>query len=120
MLSASCTEDIIMDVPEGRKVPVVEGSITNECKRHEVILSYSTEMYSTNDPEMITGAQVYLAGGGDTIWYYEQDNKPGHYLTDSVAGRKNRRYMDVGTIRFVTEPEFFLSTCMASNILSSP
>ena len=92
LLSASCTEDIIMDVPEGRKVPVVEGSITNECKRHEVILSYSTEMYSTDDPEMITGAQVYLAGGGDTIWYYEQDNKPGHYLTDSVAGRKNRRY----------------------------
>ena len=92
LLSASCTEDIIMDVPEGRKVPVVEGSITNECKRHEVILSYSTEMYSTDDPEMITGAQVYLAGGGDTIWYYEQDNKPGHYLTDSVAGRKNLRY----------------------------
>ena len=59
-----------MEVPEGRKVPVVEGSITNECKRHEVILSYSTEMYSTDDPEMITGAQVYLAGGGDTIWYY--------------------------------------------------
>ena len=92
LLSASCTEDIIMDVPEGRKVPVVEGSITNECKRHEVILSYSTEMYSTDDPEMITGALVYLAGGGDTIWYYEQDNKPGHYLTDSVAGKKNRRY----------------------------
>lgn len=92
LLSASCTEDIIMDVPEGRKVPVVEGSITNECKRHEVILSYSTEMYSTDDPEMITGGQVYLAGGGDTIWYYEQDNKPGHYLTDSVAGKKNRRY----------------------------
>ena len=92
LLSAACTEDIIMDVPEGRKVPVVEGSITNECKRHEVILSYSTEMYSTDDPEMITGAQVYLAGGGDTIWYYEQDNKPGHYLTDSVAGKKNRRY----------------------------
>lgn len=92
LLSASCTEDIIMDVPEGRKVPVVEGSITNECKRHEVILSYSTELYSTEDPEMITGAQVYVAGGGDTIWYYEQYDKPGHYLTDSVAGKKNRRY----------------------------
>ena len=92
VLLASCTEDITMDMPEGRKVPVVEGSITNECKRHEVILSYSTELYSTEDPEMITGAQVYVAGGGDTIWYYEQDNKPGHYLTDSVAGQPNRRY----------------------------
>ena len=92
LLLASCTEEIVMDAPEGRKVPVVEGSITNECKRHEVILSYSTELYSTEDPEMITGAQVYVAGGGDTIWYYEQYDKPGHYLTDSVAGKKNRRY----------------------------
>ena len=91
-LLASCTEDIVMDAPEGRKVPVVEGSITNECKRHQVILNYSSELYSTDDLEMISGAEVYVAGGGDTIWYYEQEDKPGHYLTDSVAGKKNRRY----------------------------
>lgn len=88
----SCTEDIIMDVPQGRKVPVVEGSITNEFKRHEVILSYSSELYSTEDREMISGAVVYVTSGQDTIWYYEQENDPGHYLTDSVAGKKNRWY----------------------------
>ena len=92
MLTASCTEEITLDLPEGRKVPVVEGSITNEFKRHEVILSYSSELYNTEDAEMISGAEVYIVGGGDTIWYYEQEDKPGHYLTDSVAGRKNRRY----------------------------
>ena len=92
MLTASCTEEITLDLPEGRKVPVVEGSITNEFKRHEVILSYSSEMYNTENAEMISGAEVYVVGGGDTIWYYEQEDKPGHYLTDSVAGRKNRRY----------------------------
>ena len=89
---SSCTEDIIMDTPEGKKVPVVEGSITDEYKRHEVILSYSREMYDTIDVEMISGAEVYVTSGDDTIWYYEQENKPGHYLTDSVAGKKNRRY----------------------------
>ena len=92
MLTASCTEEITLDLPEGRKVPVVEGSITNEFKRHEVILSYSSEMYNTENAEKISGAEVYVVGGGDTIWYYEQEDKPGHYLTDSVAGRKNRRY----------------------------
>lgn len=94
LLAASCTEDIRMDVPEGRKVPVVEGSITNECKRHEVILSYSSELYSTEGAEMISGAKVYVTNNtnDDTIWYYEQENKPGHYLSDSVAGVKNRRY----------------------------
>ena len=88
----SCTEDITMDLPAGRKVPVIEGSITNEFKRHEVILSYSNEMYSTEGFEMITGAEVYVASGDDTIWYIEQEDKPGHYLTDSVAGQKNRWY----------------------------
>jgi hypothetical protein len=88
----SCTEKITLDLPEGRKVPVVEGSLTNEFKRHEVILSYSSEMYNTEGAEMISGAEVYVVGGGDTIWYYEQEDNPGHYLTDSVAGKKNRRY----------------------------
>ena len=92
-LLCSCTEDItIDDLPQGRRVPVVEGSLTNECKRHEVILSYSNEMYCTDGFEMITGAEVYVTDDDDTIWYYEQEDRPGHYLTDSVAGKKNRWY----------------------------
>ena len=92
LLAASCTEDIVMELPEGKKIPVVEGSITDECKRHEVILSYSSELYSTDSREMISGAEVYVTGNNDTIWYHEQENRPGHYLSDSVAGVKNRRY----------------------------
>ena len=92
LLATACTEEITMDMPEGRKRPVVEGSITDEFKRHEVILSYSSEMYDTDDPEMISGAEVYVRIGSDTIWFYEQDNKPGHYLSDSVSGRRNRTH----------------------------
>ncbi len=90
LLSAACTEEITLEMPEGRKRPVVEGSISNEYKRHEVILSYSTEMYDTEDPEMISGAEVYVNIGNDTIWFHEQDDKPGHYLSDSAAGKRNR------------------------------
>ena len=92
LLMASCTEDIIMELPEGNRVPVVEGSITNEYKRHEVILSYSSELYSTDGGEMISGAEVFVSSSNDTIWFYEQEGKPGHYFSDSVAGVKNRRY----------------------------
>ena len=67
LLTASCTEKIVLDLPEGRKVPVVEGSITNELKRHEVILSYSTDLYNTTGVEMISGAVVYVSSHGDTI-----------------------------------------------------
>ena len=52
LLTASCTEDIVMELPEGKKVPVVEGSITDEYKRHEIILSYSSELY-TEEREML-------------------------------------------------------------------
>lgn len=41
---------------------------------------------------MISGAVVYVVGGGDTVYYHEQADRPGHYLTDSVAGKKSRRY----------------------------
>ena len=88
----ACTEEIVLDTPEGRKVPVVEGSITDEYKRHEVVLSYSSELYS-HEKEMISNARIYLAGGGDTIYFYEQEDNPGHYLSDSVAGKRNTRYL---------------------------
>lgn len=55
LLFSACTEKIVMDVPEGRKRPVVEGYFTDELKCHEVILSYSSEFYS-DDMEMISGA----------------------------------------------------------------
>lgn len=92
VVMVSCTEGITMDVPTGKKVPVIEGSITNECKRHEVILSMSSELYNTEGADMITGAEVYVTSREDTIWYHEQEDRPGHYLTDSVAGVKNRWY----------------------------
>lgn len=94
----SCTEEIAIDPPKQRIVPVVEGSITNEYKRHEVILSYSAELYS-HERTMITGAEVYAIETrsfqgtiGDTLFFYEDVDRPGHYLTDSVAGKKNRWY----------------------------
>lgn len=111
-----------MDMPEGRKVPVVEASITNEIKRHEVILSYSSELYNTEGFEMISGAEVYVVGGGDTIWYYEQEDNPGHYLTDSVAGIKNRRYhleINVEDNTIYSEPlHMYADTKMANNASS--
>jgi hypothetical protein len=86
-----------MEAPEGEKRPVVEAYFTDELKRHEVILSYSSEIYS-HDQEMISGAEVYVVKSagyqdpGDTVYFYEQADQPGHYLTDSVAGTKNRWY----------------------------
>lgn len=88
----SCTEDIVIDLEEGDPLIGVEGSFTDELKRHEVVLSYSADFYSEDEVDMISGARVAVTDGVDTIPYLEQPDRPGHYLTDSVAGRKNTLY----------------------------
>ncbi len=115
----ACTESITIDPPEGRMRPVVEGSFTNELKRHEVILSYSSELYS-HEKKMISGAEVYVKSGSDTVWYYEQPDRPGHYLTDSVAGKKNRRYhleVNIGENELYHYPiHMYADTKMPNNV----
>lgn len=88
----SCREDIVIDLEEGEPLIGVEGSLTDEFKRHEVILSYTADFYNADEIKMITGAKVVVTDGVDTIPYLEQMDQPGHYLTDSVAGKKNTMY----------------------------
>lgn len=88
----ACREEILIDLEEGNPLIGVEGSFTDELKRHEVILSYTTDFYNADEITMITGARVMLTDGVDTIPYIEQEDQPGHYLTDSVAGKKKTLY----------------------------
>ena len=88
----SCREDIVVDLEEGDPLIGVEGSFTDEFKRHEVILSYTADFYNADAINMVTGARVVVTDGMDTSPYLEQAEKPGHYLTDSVAGRRNTLY----------------------------
>lgn len=88
----SCREEIIIDLEEGSPLIGVEGSFTDEYKRHEVILSYTADFYNAEEIRMISGAKVVVTDGVDTIPYWEQADQPGHYLTDSVAGRKKTLY----------------------------
>ena len=88
----SCREDIVIDLEEGNPLIGVEGSFTDEYKRHEVILSFTADFYNSDEIRMVTGARVVVTDGVDTIPYLEQVDQPGHYLTDSVAGHKNTLY----------------------------
>lgn len=92
MVLFACREDIVIDLEEGDPLIGVEGSFTDEYKRHEVVLSYTSEFYDADEIKMISGAKVVVTDGVDTIPYLEQPDQPGHYLTDSVAGHKNTLY----------------------------
>lgn len=55
-------------------------------------MSYTADFYDSEDIQYISGARVAVTDGVDTIPYLEQAGQPGHYLTDSVAGKKNTLY----------------------------
>ena len=104
----SCREDIVVDVEEGVPMIGVEASFTDVYKRHEVILRYTADFYNAKDIDMISGARVVVTDGVDTIPFLEQSDQPGHYLTDSVAGRKKTLYRLLVDVPDEGEPDGFL------------
>ena len=101
----SCKEDIIVDLEEGNPLIGIEASFTDVQKHHEAILSYTADFYNSSDIEMISGARVRVTDGVDTIPYLENLDNPGHYFTDSVAGKKKTLYRLIVDIPDDTEPD---------------
>lgn len=87
----ACTEKMIIEPQEGQMLVGVSGSITDEYKRQEVIISRTESFYGSN-PAMISDAYVYVVDGTDTIWYEESEN-PGYYLSvNEFAGQTGHNY----------------------------
>lgn len=91
-LTASCTEEITIEVEKGDTMIGVEAYFSDEMKQHEAILSYTSDFYNHYEIRMVTGAFVYVTDGVDTIVYHEDMENRGHYLTDLVAGKRNTLY----------------------------
>ena len=93
LMATSCTEDIVIDVEEGDRMIGVAAVLTDELKSHEVVLSYTDDFYNNNEEiRMVTGANVYVTDGIDTVYYTEEPTRPGHYFTTPFAGRKKTLY----------------------------
>lgn len=88
----SCTEDVIIDLEEGDPMIGVEASFSDELKCHEAIVSYTADFYSKDDIRMVSGATVFVTDGVDTVFYYEDMERKGHYMTRPTAGKKNTLY----------------------------
>lgn len=93
IIFTSCIdEDFKIDVPEGDRLIGINGYITNEYKKHEIVVSRTMDFYSEEEIEMISGAEVFVYTDTDTI-YFEETEEKGHYQTiDSVAGVIGKTY----------------------------
>ena len=87
----ACTEKMRIDTQEGARLVGVSASITDEYKKHEVILSYTEDFYG-GAPTMISNATVFVLDGADTIWF-EESEKPGYYYSvNELQGQQDHTY----------------------------
>jgi hypothetical protein len=100
ILAYSCTEVINLDLKNGENNRlVVEGSITNEYKIHEIKLSRSADYYFNQPALPELGASVSI-NDGDTIMSMVDTENKGIYKTEkSCAGKIDHAY----TLNIITE-----------------
>ena len=67
----SCINDIEIDTQEGPQLVGINGYISNEYKKHQIVISRTLDFYSTDEIEMISGAEVFVSDGYDTIFFEE-------------------------------------------------
>lgn len=115
----SCIDPIEIDPQDGPQLIGINGHITNEYKKHQIVISKTTDFYSEDDAEMISEAEVFIYDGFDTIRFKETENK-GHYETiDSVAGVIGRTYnLYVNIIDEEGERSFYAQSTMRDNVES--
>lgn len=112
----ACTELMRIDPQEGQRFVGISGSITDEYKKHEVIIS-RTEPFYGGMPEMISNAIVFVTDGPDTIWFDESDN-PGYYLTrNELSGQPTHTYhLSVDFTDDEGEHHFYAESTMNENV----
>jgi hypothetical protein len=90
-LFSSCTEKIDISLEESASKVVIEGSITNEFKEHEVRVTRSTAYLARHATPVVSGAIVRLSDGSTEITLTE--SAPGIYKTiPAMAGIVGKEY----------------------------
>jgi hypothetical protein len=83
----SCEEEIPWETKEVDKILVVEGAFTNEYKQHKLYLTKTADYFKDRKTPAVTGADVYLTSGLDTVEYIEVPDTLGVYKTKNrVSG----------------------------------
>jgi hypothetical protein len=89
----SCTEEIVIDLETGERMIGVYGSITTEKKKHTITISRSMDFYTLGAPDMVSGANVSVFDGTNTIAFAENPEHAGVYETiEEIAGEVGRTY----------------------------
>lgn len=88
---SSCEEVIEWKVKDGQVRVVVEGSITNEYKKHSLILSRTLDYFSESTSGIINDAEIRVSEG-ENIYLYEQLENGLYQSIEEFAGEVGKTY----------------------------
>jgi len=89
----SCIEEVEWETEDYKEILVVEGSFTDEYKRHKIILTKTADYFSGEKTPAVQGAEVTITSDSGTIQFVESSEKPGVYVTKTpVAGSVGTEY----------------------------
>src|SRR3989304_3816069 len=93
LISISSDNEITWETEEMPVMLVVEGSFTNEFKKHQLKLSLSADYFYNKPTPKVSGAEVTISDGTNVLELIENPVGSGVYETaDSVAGEPGRTY----------------------------
>ena len=107
---SACTESYDPELDSGFIRLVVQGSISDELKAHQVSLTKSADYFSNSPAPKVTGAAVSISDGENTFNLTEISD--GLYKTDTIAGEPGETY----TLTINSEGETYKSSCYLNYI----
>jgi len=105
LILSSCTEPYDTELESGFVRLVVQGSISDELKIHQVILSKSADYFSNEPAPKVSGANISISDGENSFNLTEISD--GIYETDSIAGVPGKTY----TLTIVSDGITYESQC---------
>jgi Domain of unknown function (DUF4249) len=99
VLISACTErmdeEFIEQISKDNQIQriVADGTITTDTMVHQIKLSYSKPYFSSNDLEMLSGAEVFIENEDTSLYLTENLDNPGFYETSpTFYGVENKNY----------------------------
>lgn len=89
----SCEERIDFKVDSSFERIVVEGRITNELKRHKVIVTKTSDYFKNQPAPKVTGATLVISDGTNDHILTEDAQEQGVYQTEEIAGIPGETYI---------------------------
>jgi len=105
VFTSACTESFDVELDSTYVRFVVQGSISDERKAHQVSLTKSADYFSNAPAPRVTGATITISDGENTFDLTEVSD--GLYETDTIAGEVGKTY----TLTINSEGETYTSSC---------